>query len=325
MKQFVTLMLVISVCFMRIANGQADATAFYSNDLSQNDIFKLVEDRKKWREKANQLQRLLDKIEPKDPNSEAEKQELRRSNSRLYEEKTKVEGLLILTAQNLERAKAELARCQQAKEMNQTALKKANQKVEDLSLIIRSQKSLIGKLNGKLDNLKSIVRELERQLFEAEAFLRQAKLQVFKAETDVFMVTNKRKNIKTSFKDNNDVLPFCRFKKTKKLLIRSGVFLSAEESRRYRKDKPKAEFYLYELGSSRSIGKEKFYLEFSSYSLPPLLMASNEKDSFSTEVGKLFWGVAELDLSNKDIEKGDYYYIIDIEGAYMLTGNLSLD
>lgn len=325
MKQFVIFIFVISVCFVRIASGQADATAFYSNDLSQRDIFKLVEDRKKWREKADRLQRLLNNTQPKNPNSEAEKQALRKANAQLYEEKTKVEGLLLLTAQNLERAKAELERCQKAKKMNQTALKRANEKVEDLSAIIRSQKALINKLNGKLDNLQSVVRELERQLFKAEAFLRQAKLQIFKAETDVFLVTNKRKNIKSSFKANNDVLPFCRFKKTKKLLIRSGVFLDTEESRRYRKDKPKAAFYLYELGSSRSVGREKFYLEFSSYSLPPVLMVSNEKDRFSTEVGKLFWGVAELDLSNKDIEKGDYYYIIDIEGTYMLTGNLSFN
>lgn len=325
MKQFVILILVNSCCFVRVASGQSEATAFYSNDLSQKDIFRLVEDRKKWRNKANELQKQLDRIEPADPNSEAEKQALRQTNNRLYEEKTKIEGLLILTAQNLERAQMRLNQLQQARVADQAALKEAAQKIEDLSVIIRSQKSLIGQLEDKIGNLQSVVRELERELFKAEAFLRQAKLQVFKAETDVFMVMNKRKNIKAGFKENNNVLPFTKFKRARKLIISSGVFLDAEEAAQYLRKKPRAEFYLYELGSSKAIGSKKFTLEFSSYSLPPLLMVSAGAESVLTETGKLFWGISEINLSSKAIKKGDYYYILDIEGAYMLTGNLSFN
>lgn len=326
MKGLSLIVLIYVSCLLNSAYGQVGATAFYSNDLSQTDIFNLIEDRKKWRRKANELQKLLDRIEPKDPTSEAEKQSLRKANSRLYEEKTKIEGLLIMTAQNLERAKSDLAREERAREIDQQKLKKANEKLEDLKAIVRSQKSLLSNLEGKLDELQGVVKELERQLFRSEAFLRQAKLQVFKAETDVLLVTHKRKHIKTSFKANNNVLPLCRFKRTKKLFMRTGIFLDSDESSQYSKKKPKAKFFLYKLGSSKKVAYEKFHLEFSASSLPPLLTVSSGKTNFTSEAGRLFWGVTEMDLSSKKgIEKGDYYYIIDIEGRYILTGNLSFN
>jgi hypothetical protein len=327
MKELSLFFLICASCLLNSAYGQIGATAFYSNDLSQKDIFKLIEDRKKWRDKADELERLLDKVEVKDPTSEAEKQALRRANSRLYEEKTKIEGLLIMTAQNLERAKNDLAREETAREIDQQKLKKASEKVEDLKAIVLGQKSLLNKLESKLEGLQRVVKELERQLFKSEALLRQAKLQVFKGETDVLLVTHKRKHLKTSFKVNNNVLPLCRFKRTKKLYMRTGIFLDSDEYRQYSKKKPKAEFFLYKLGSSREIASEKFFLEFSASSLPPLLTVSSGEANFTDEAGRLFWGIAEMDLSSKSkgIEKGDYYYILDIEGRYILTGNLSFN
>ena len=291
---------ILFLAFSLVGHAQ---TAFYSNDLSKDEIWNLVDDRDKWKKQSKVLEDELKKARA--ANDVAA---ITRANRKLYSLRTQLEGVKQLAAAEKSRLEGQLSLLRKDAAKNQKAIADLQQKVAELTETIGEQQKFIVNLQDEIQALRGKVSEQELEIQDRLLELEYARLLVSRNGSDVAITTNKRRKIRSGAHINQSQLRLKMLNRSKRLFVQTSLYRLSSEVRQSKEFYPEAQFYLYEVATGTQIMDKKFVLSQSETAKP------KRKDELpeSAKQGIVFWGLAEVAIPRK-LTKGNYYYLIVID------------
>lgn len=298
MKYLIHLFLV-----MLTLSGNAQ-TVFYSNDLTKDEIWGLVDDRDKWKKRSEALETELGKARKVNDRAAVYK-----ANQQMYRLRTQLEAVQRLSQAEKERLEGQLAQLKKDATKNARTIADLQQRIAELNQTIQEQQRLIVNMQDEIVHLRQKVTDQDLEIQNRLLELEYARLLTCRNGADITVLTNKRKRVQSGLRANNKVLRARYFNKKKQFVVQAAHYRLFDELEKSRDFYPKATFYLYNTTNNTAIVNDKSFVLTQSEVPKPKRKGELPE---SARQGVAFWGNSEINLSHK-LNKGNYYYLLVID------------
>lgn len=305
-------------------------SAFYSNDLSEKDIWNLIENKRKWEEEANRLQLKLDQanaLSTRKNRTDEENTELKSINQGLFKDKERLQTVLYFTQLQLEHTKEEINTLKNQKRELQDRINILKDKEREYRKSIIALFRLIQNLDAQIEQLQDKVDKQNYIIFNQNMELRRTVLNLSKIGSDLLFAQTRgffsKRLIYSSLRDNSKTISLKTLKKKGEVFVKAQYYLSPEEWKKVKKNKVKAQISIYEMGGTQTLTKQSFNLKPLTENSTPLLIELLGEDYKAYEPGQLVSGMGKIAIAGlikrKKIDRGSYYYILEIDDKIRLS------
>ena len=187
--------LLLIFLFLLTSQNLIAQSAFYSNDLSEKDIWNLIEKKREWEKETKRLQLKLDQaamLNEKADRTATENSQLKSINQGLYKEKGRLNTLLYFTQIQLEDTKEQINALKREKSDLQDRINLLKDKERYYLRSLKAQFKLIQKLDARLNDLEAEIDQQNYIIFNQKLELKRTILNLSKIGSDLLFIQTLR-------------------------------------------------------------------------------------------------------------------------------------